>query len=137
MDIIYFSNRSGNTKRFAEKLQDYRVSRIPLKWEEEAPFLTDKEYVLFVPTYGSGNDGFSIPASVKKFLNIESNRKLLRGVVGFGNTNFGEHFCHAAELISEKTGVPILGRVELFGTPEDVVKIKERLEQFNDTVQLP
>jgi protein involved in ribonucleotide reduction len=137
MDIIYFSNRSGNTKRFVEKLENYRVSRIPLKWEEEAPFLTENEYVLFVPTYGGGNDGFSIPASVKKFLNIESNRKLLRGVVGFGNINFGEHFCHAAELISSKTGVPILGRVELFGTPEDVKIISERLEQLNDTVQLP
>ena len=137
MDIIYFSNRSGNTKRFVEKLENYRVSRIPLKWEEEAPFLTENEYVLFVPTYGGGNDGFSIPASVKKFLNIESNRKLLRGVVGFGNINFGEHFCQAAELISSKTGVPILGRVELFGTPVDVKIISERLEQLNDTVQLP
>lgn len=96
--------------------------------------MVEHEYILFVPTYGSGNDGYSIPASVKKFLNIESNRQLLRGVVGFGNTNFGDHFCHAAEQIAQKTGVPILARVELFGTPEDVERIKERLEKFNDTV---
>jgi protein involved in ribonucleotide reduction len=31
-------------------------------------------------------------------------------------------------MISTKTGVPIIGRVEIFGTNEDVIKIKERLE---------
>jgi protein involved in ribonucleotide reduction len=52
----------------------------------------------------------------------------LRGVIGTGNTNFGEHYCKAAEMISRKTGVPIIARVEIFGTNEDVNKIKERLE---------
>jgi protein involved in ribonucleotide reduction len=48
--------------------------------------------------------------------------------VGFGNTNFGEHFCKAADLISAKTGVPVIARVEVFGTNEDVIKVKERLQ---------
>jgi protein involved in ribonucleotide reduction len=59
---------------------------------------------------------------------VQTNRDFLRGVVGLGNTNFGEHFCKAADIISRKTGVPIIGRVEIFGTDEDVNKIKERLE---------
>jgi protein involved in ribonucleotide reduction len=33
-------------------------------------------------------------------------------------------------MISSKTGVPILARVELLGTPEDVQKIKQRLEKL-------
>jgi protein involved in ribonucleotide reduction len=136
LDIIYFSNRSENTKRFVEKLGLNRTFRIPVKWDKQNPFMVGNEYVLFVPTYGSGNDGYSIPASVKAFLNIESNRQLLRGVVGFGNTNFGEHYCKAAEMIAAKTGVPILGRVELLGTPEDVITIQERLVKLNDTIQL-
>jgi protein involved in ribonucleotide reduction len=136
LDIIYFSNRSENTKRFVEKLGLNRTFRIPVKWDKQNPFMVGNEYVLFVPTYGSGNDGYSIPASVKAFLNIESNRQLLRGVVGFGNTNFGEHYCKAADMIAAKTGVPILGRVELLGTPEDVITIQERLVKLNDTIQL-
>ena len=133
LDIIYYSNRSENTKRFVEKLGLTRSFRLPVKWEKENPFTVDREYVLFVPTYGSGNDGYSIPAPVKAFLNIESNRSLLRGVVGFGNTNFGEHYCNAADMIAAKTGVPVLGRVELLGTPEDVITIQERLVKLNDT----
>lgn len=92
------------------------------------------EYILFVPTYGAGSGDYAVPRAVATFLNIKSNRDLLRGVVGFGNTNFGKDFCKAAKIIANKTGVPILGKIELFGTPEDIVEIKERLEMFNDTV---
>jgi protein involved in ribonucleotide reduction len=47
--------------------------------------------------------------------------------VGFGNTNFGDNYCKAAELIAQKTGVPVIARVEIFGTDDDVNKVKERL----------
>ena len=127
IDIVYFSNYSGNTKRFVEKLDGVHV-RIPIDHGDSGDFVVDREYVLFVPTYGGGSEKSAIPRQVRRFLNVESNRALLRGVVGFGNTNFGEHFCKAADIISAKTGVPIIGRVEIFGTDEDVIKIKERLE---------
>ena len=126
-DIVYFSNISNNTHRFVEKL-GLSAQRIPLRWDGEEPFMALKEYVLFVPTYGGGNDGYSIPKQVKKFLNIKTNRDLLRGVVGFGNTNFGDHYCGAAEMITAKTGVPLLYRVEIMGTPDDVEQVKERLD---------
>ena len=92
--------------------------------------MATREYVLFVPTYGGGNESTTIPTSVKKFLNIEANRNLLRGVVGFGNTNFGDHYCKAAEMISAKTGVPLLYRVEIMGTPYDVEQVLERLDRL-------
>jgi protein involved in ribonucleotide reduction len=126
-DIVYFSNISNNTHRFVEKL-GLSAQRIPLRWDSEEPFMASGEYVLFVPTYGGGNDGHSIPKQVKKFLNIKANRDLLRGVVGFGNTNFGDHYCGAAEMITAKTGVPLLYRVEIMGTPDDVEQVKERLD---------
>jgi protein involved in ribonucleotide reduction len=125
--IVYFSNYSGNTKRFVEKLNGISI-RIPIDNGSSGDLVVDHEYVLFVPTYGGGSEKSAIPRQVRRFLNIEQNRNLLRGVVGFGNTNFGEHFCKAADVISAKTGVPIVGRVEIFGTNEDVIKIKERLE---------
>jgi protein involved in ribonucleotide reduction len=127
IQIVYFSNYSGNTHRFVDKLGLGAV-RIPIQWDPAHPVYMDKEYVLFVPTYGGGSEAPAIPKQVRKFLNIPNNRDLLRGVVGFGNTNFGEHYCKAADMISAKTGVPIIARVEIFGTDEDVNKIKERLE---------
>ena len=124
IDIIYFSNYSGNTKRFVDKLTA-SATRIPINSEE---ILVSKEYVLFVPTYGGGNDSHTVPKQVKKFLKNEKNSNLLRGVVGFGNTNFGEHYCKAAEIISKKFEVPLIAKVEIFGTVEDVEKVKNRLE---------
>ena len=126
IDIVYFSNYSGNTKRFVEKLDEHNAIRIPIDWDSSNITL-DQPYILLVPTYGGGEGRAAIPRQVRSFLNIKENRKLLRGVVGFGNKNFGEHFCKAADLISAKTGVPVIARVEIFGTEDDVNKIKERL----------
>ena len=125
--IVYFSNYSGNTKRFVDKMGT-SATRIPIDWNKDTPLEIDKPYVLFVPTYGGGSEAPAIPRQVKSFLNLRSNRDNLKGVVGFGNTNFGEHFCKAADMISSKTGVPVIGRVEIFGTNDDIEKIKERLE---------
>ena len=126
IQIVYFSNYSGNTKRFVEKLDNVSI-RIPTNWNPASPVSVKEEYVLMVPTYGGGSERSAIPKQVKSFLNIEENRNLLRGVVGFGNTNFGNDFCKAAELIAQKTGVPVIARVEIFGTDDDVNKVKERL----------
>jgi protein involved in ribonucleotide reduction len=130
VDIVYFSNYSGNTKRFVDKLE-MDSTRIPIS-DENDPIIVRSDYVLFVPTYGGGSEGHAIPRQVRAFLNEEANRKRLKGVVGLGNTNFGEHYCKAADMIAAKTGVPILGRVEIFGTDEDVINIKERLAMLDD-----
>lgn len=126
IDIVYFSNYSGNTKRFVERLSE-DCFRIPINTTRDHVPVYDREYVLFVPTYGGGEERTAIPRQVRYFLNVKENRNLLRGVVGFGNTNFGEHFCKAADLISAKTGVPVIAKIEIFGTDADVEKVKERL----------
>jgi protein involved in ribonucleotide reduction len=126
IQIVYFSNYSGNTKRFVDKLDNTSI-RIPINWNPASPVCVKEEYVLMVPTYGGGSSRSAIPKQVKSFLNIEKNRNLLRGVVGFGNTNFGDNYCKAADLIAQKTGVPVIARVEIFGTDDDVNKVKERL----------
>jgi protein involved in ribonucleotide reduction len=126
-DIVYFSNVSENTKRFVEKL-DLSGTRIPIKWDDKSPLVVEKDFVLVVPSYGGGAESRTVPKSVVKFLNIEQNRNLLRGIVGTGNTNFGVHYCKAAEIVAAKTGVPLLYRVEITGTPDDVEQVKERVE---------
>lgn len=128
-DIVYFSKASENTHRFVQKL-GLPLTRIPIAWRGEEPFTVSTPYVLVVPTYGGSKEGKQIPKQVVDFLNVRKNRDLLRGVVGTGNTNFGETYCRAAERISAKIGVPLLYRVELMGTPDDVEQVLERLEQL-------
>ena len=55
------------------------------------------------------------------------------GVVGFGNMNFHLDYARAADDISARTGVPVIGRVELSGNEEDVRTYKEGLIRFWQT----
>ena len=131
-DVVYFSSVSENTKRFVDKL-GVKTVRIPLKTEEAAEFVHDKDSVLVVPTYGGGNEGGTVPKQVIKFLNNPENRKHIKAVIAGGNTNFGEHFCRAGDVVASKLGVPVLYRFEITGTPEDVNEVKERLARLWQT----
>jgi protein involved in ribonucleotide reduction len=51
-------------------------------------------------------------------------------VIAAGNTNFGESFCYAGNIISQKCHVPFLYRFELMGTAEDVERVREGLGEF-------
>ncbi|MEC5185900.1 protein involved in ribonucleotide reduction [Cryobacterium sp. MP_3.1] len=128
VDIVYFSSVSGNTQRFVEKL-GRPAARIPL-YAKDAPLVARHPFVLVVPTYGGGDLGPAVPRQVIRFLNDTRNRSLIRGVIGAGNTNFGEAFCLAGDIISQKCGVPHLYRFEVFGTPDDVAAVHEGLEEF-------
>jgi protein involved in ribonucleotide reduction len=58
------------------------------------------------------------------------------GVVSTGNRNFGDGFCLSGKIISEKCNVPNLASVELFGTPDDVQQVQQKITQlFLDTEQ--
>lgn len=126
--IVYFSSVSGNTERFVEKL-GMRAKRIPLYKRDEA-LEVNEPYVLISPTYGGGNGEGAVPKQVIRFLNDESNRKWIRGVISTGNTNFGSAYCIGGDIISRKCRVPHLDRVELFGTAEDVARVNRGLEKW-------
>ncbi|WP_022884424.1 class Ib ribonucleoside-diphosphate reductase assembly flavoprotein NrdI [Glaciibacter superstes] len=127
-EIVYFSSISGNTRRFVEKL-GRPAQRIPLYARDE-PLRVDRPYVLCLPTYGGGNGHGAVPKQVIRFLNDEKNRSLIRGVIGAGNTNFGEAYCLAGDIVAAKCKVPHLYRVEVFGTLDDVRTVDEGLESF-------
>jgi protein involved in ribonucleotide reduction len=124
--VVYFSSTSGNTHRFVEKLA-VPARRIPLYAREEPLRVTDP-YVLIVPTYGGGNGAGTVPKQVIRFLNDPDNRALIVGVIGAGNTNFGEHYAAAVDVVAAKCRVPLLYRFELFGTPEDVRRVRDGLD---------
>ena len=124
--IVYFSSRSENTHRFVAKL-GMRAARIPLGAD---PFHIREPYVLISPTYsGEGGKG-AVPKQVIRFLNDADNRSNLRGVIAAGNSNFGETYGLAGDLISRKCQVPYLYRFELLGTGEDVANVRHGLERF-------
>lgn len=128
-DIVYFSSASENTKRFVEKL-GIKASRIPLFTKDVEDFQVTSDSILVVPTYGGGEDKRAVPIQVIKFLNNPINRNHIAGVIALGNTNFGETFCIAGDIISEKLQVPLLYRVEILGTPDDVIEVKERIKKL-------
>ncbi len=127
-NLVYFSSASNNTARFVEKLE-IPATRIPLLPKDE-PLVATEPYVLVLPTYGGGPETKAVPKQVIKFLNDEQNRKLIRGVIAGGNTNFGDAYAIAGDIIAHKLKVPVLYKFELFGTPDDVRIVKEGLEAF-------
>ncbi|MCX2964721.1 class Ib ribonucleoside-diphosphate reductase assembly flavoprotein NrdI [Gordonia aquimaris] len=130
--IVYFSSVSENTHRFVEKL-GLRAQRIPVLGDP-AVFTVDEPFVLVLPTYGGGKatgdrSGY-VPKQVIKFLNNIHNRSLIRAVIAAGNTNFGEEFCLAGDIVSRKCRVPNLYRFELMGTVDDVERVRDGLADF-------
>jgi len=126
--VIYFSSVSDNTHRFIQKL-GIDAHRIPLHIKDE-PLVATEPYVLVVPTYGGGPETKAVPKQVIRFLNDERNRKWIRGVIAGGNTNFGDAYGIAGDIIAHKLNVPVLYKFELFGTPDDVRIVREGLEAF-------
>lgn len=126
--IVYFSSVSENTHRFVQKT-GIKNLRLPLRTSEEPPQVSEP-YVLCVPSYGRPGGAGSVPPQAIKFLNNPANRALLKGVIGAGNTNFGELFCVAADKIAAKCHVPVLYKFELMGTEEDVATVQEGIKEF-------
>lgn len=130
--VVYFSSATNNTKRFVEKLE-LPADRIPLRRSDE-PLHVCEPYVLITPTYGGGNVRGAVPKQVIAFLNDPINRKHCVGVISSGNTNFGEAYCLAGDIVAAKLNVPHMYKFELLGTAEDVSRVREGLEEFWQTI---
>lgn len=126
--LVYFSTKSGNTRRFIDKL-GLHAQRIPLH-RTDPPLLMDEPFILVTPTYGDGDPKTAVPPQVIRFLNDERNRSLIRGVIAGGNTNFGEAYGLAGRVISHKCQVPLLYRFELMGTEDDVFRVLAGVNEF-------
>lgn len=125
--LVYFSSASENTHRFVEKL-GVDATRIPLHTGEAADWRINTPFILLTPTYGGERVRHAVPRQIAAALNVAENRTLIRAVIGTGNTNFGTTFCLAARLIAAKCGIPLLYRLELLGTTDDVNVVSHGLE---------
>lgn len=131
IDLIFFSNVSGNTARFVEKINHSGEKiRIPIKGIFD--FKPTRKYIIVTPTYGDPYGNGMVPHQVKKFLNSD-NSNLLVGVISAGNINFGKEYGLAGDLISRKYGVPLLYKFELAGNSSDVQKVEKILKTIDKT----
>lgn len=105
--LIAYDSRTGNVRRFVEKLN---MSSVQI---EDAMTLNEP-FVLVTYTTGFGE----IPEKVMSFL--KRNHRRLIGVAASGNRNWGENFAKSADLVAQLYGVPVLGKFELAGTRHDV-----------------
>ena len=121
--IVYWSSNSGGTRRVAEALNTDTV--------ELAEYDGISPYVLMCPTYDQPRGGFT-PKSVQQFL--EEHAHLMVGVLGLGNRNFGEKYCQAAHDISKQFNVPVLWRIEIMGSQEDLTVVDSGMAQHWQTL---
>ena len=128
MLVVYYSSPSEFTHKFVQKLR-HQARRLPLVTKDPT-LLIDEPFVLITPTFGAGINRGSVPKQVIKLLNVKDNRDRIVGVIGAGNTNFGEDYCRAAHIVAGKCGVPVLYRFELLGMPEDADNVNKGLDQL-------
>lgn len=112
--IIIYDSKTGNVKRFVNKLSFpcFSVNKIDK---------VEDEYVLITFTTGIGQ----CPESTLNFMERNENSKLCKGVISSGNKVWGNRFGAAADIISAKYNVPVLCKFELSGDSHDVKKVKE------------
>lgn len=113
--IVYFTTNSKTTERFVENINR------PLTLLTSS-LVYDSPFILTLPTYNG-----RVIKPVKEFLSNQTNIGNLKGVIGTGNKNFGKDYAIAADIISNRFNVPLIHKVELLGTMEDIDKIHEVL----------
>jgi len=117
MKIVYAS-RTGNCESIINRLG---IDNLMIESGDE----TVKEDVILL-TY---TDGYGlVPSEVESFVN--NNKKYIKGVIGSGDTSFGEAYCGAAVTISSELNVPLIMKIENAGTDEDIENLKAKLKEF-------
>jgi protein involved in ribonucleotide reduction len=115
--LIAYASRTGNVRRFVQKL-GFKAVKI------EDSLQLDEPFVLVTYTTGFGQ----VPEQVESF--VQKNRSRMLGVAASGNRNWGANFAKSAELISTRYGVPVISKFELSGTNGDIQTFKERVQSI-------
>ncbi|MCR8641197.1 class Ib ribonucleoside-diphosphate reductase assembly flavoprotein NrdI [Paenibacillus sp. N1-5-1-14] len=116
--LIAYDSKTGNVKRFVNKLDPATVVQVSPELDMDEPF------ILVTYTTGFGQ----APQSTMDFL--DTNGHWLRGVASSGNMNWGTRYGLAGDHISAKYDVPLLMKFELSGTSKDVERFKWEVNQI-------
>jgi len=115
--IIAFDSKTGNVRRFVQKLNMSTV-------EINEDLRIDEPFVIVTYTTGFGQ----VPPKVQAFL--QHNASNLKGVAASGNRNWGQSFAKSADTISSEYGVPVISKFELSGTKRDVQRFVEGMDHI-------
>jgi protein involved in ribonucleotide reduction len=116
--LLAFDSKTGNVKRFVDKLGLKSI-------QIEDGLSIDIPFVLITYTTDFG----SVPMTTIKFL--EKNHRNLVGVASSGNRNWGNSYGLAADKISNMYNIPLLYKFELSGTPLDVQKFRDIINNIS------
>lgn len=117
--MIVFTSRTGNVRHIVNSL------KLP-SLEINQDLVMSEPYLLFTYTDGLGDT----PKQVVNFLQNETNQEYIKGVIVSGNVNFGSYFCKPADVISNNLNVPVIRRIDLRGTNEDVLAIQTEYKKL-------
>lgn len=120
--VIYYDSMTGNTKRFVLKVQKERPDWQIIKVAEIQQAAQAGHLITF--TIGIGN----IPLTTTKFM--KNNHSRILSVSSTGNRNWGIHYGEAADKIAKHYKIPMLMKLELAGTANDVKEFIQKIEQF-------
>ncbi|WP_232697355.1 class Ib ribonucleoside-diphosphate reductase assembly flavoprotein NrdI [Brevibacillus daliensis] len=119
--LIAFDSKTGNVKRFVQKLGMQSV-------QINSALQLQQPYILVTYTTGFGQ----VPPTTQEFL--QNNKDWMHGVVASGNKNWGTKYGLAGDQIAETYQVPLLHKFELSGTKRDVETIKQEVENIVNTI---
>lgn len=117
--MIAYASRTGNVR--------YIINQLNLPSSEIVEGLVIHEsYFLVTYTDGLGE----VPNHVENFLMNKENRLNLKGIIVSGNVNFGDMFCRPAETISKKFNIPVIRKIDLRGTQQDLDEIRKQYKIY-------
>ncbi|UBI09999.1 class Ib ribonucleoside-diphosphate reductase assembly flavoprotein NrdI [Corynebacterium coyleae] len=117
--IVYWSG-SGVTERIAKKYGGVHLN----------DYVPETRYTLIVPTYGSPRTGGGVPDAILQFLSLHGH--CMDGVIGVGNTTFGEDFCFGAKDIATAFDVPLVTMIDMVPTREQAYTLNKIKEQYEE-----
>lgn len=115
---------TGQTQKFVNKLEmdNLRITMDNAFQEINEP------YIVIAPTYD-----VEVTELINDFIETGHNQDHLKGICGSGNLNFGELYCFTAKDLAEEYQVPLLLTFEFQGNNNDVIKMKEKVNEIGST----
>lgn len=120
---IYYDSKTGNVRRFSEKVKKERPEWVLVKVEEDTVVENEGHFITYTTSIGK------IPQKTISFFKNENNRKYIKSVSSSGNMNWGKFFAIAADKISRDYKIPVGIKFELSGTNIDVEKFIQCVEE--------
>lgn len=110
--IVYFDTKTGNVKRFIDKLIAYNPAVRAVNIND-VELVTERGHLITYTT-GMGN----VPITTSYFM--ERYNSLILTVSASGNRNWGLNFAKSANILSEQYNIVLAHKFELSGIGCDV-----------------